>query len=813
ASLSFTLDTTLAKTVVSLLTDSGTADDNITNSAALSLNTRASDVTRTYAINGAAATTTYTAPTQDGSYTVLVSDTDKAGNSDSASLSFTLDKTLKAPTVSLVSNTGSSLDSITLDASLKWSEPDADVTRTYVINGGASSSEYTYPTQDGTYELVVTDTDTAGNTKSAKLSFTLDTTLQKTALALLNDSGDSSDNITNSAVLAVSALADDTKRTYKVNGGAATATYTAPTKDGYYTVVVSDTDTAGSTETASLSFTLDKTLTSPTVVLSTDTGAGADKITSDASLSLNAPDEDASRTYALNGGASLSEYTAPTQDGAYTLVVTDTDTAGNIKSASLSFTLDTTLEPTVVSLLNGKLADSLTSSAALKLNTAAADVTRTYSINQINAISLAPATATYTAPTKDDEYFVVVTDTDTAGNTASARLNFTLDMSLTAPTVVLITDTGISADGITSNVSLSWNEPDQDAIRTYVINGGTSLRTYAEPTQDGAYALVVTDTDTAGNIKSASLSFTLDTTLAKTVVSLLTDSGTADDNITNSGQLLESSIASDVTRTYAINGAAATNSYTAPIYNGAYTVLVVDTDTAGNTDSARLSFTLKGAQEPVGKSINLQAYSWSSHTLLNDVLIDDGTTKSTTVAGQAQWTVATRTQVTLSAAMDTSAIGPAAIAASSAAVNLQDAIAILKMIVGLNVNGVNKPLSPYQVLAADTDGNGSVELNDAIGVLKYVVGLTQTQPAWHFVSELDTSVVAMENLKPGKPTSSIVASLESATPAHIGLVAYLTGDVDGSYTLGSNHLTQDYFTTLVGNHPNELSLSQFGIYT
>ena len=33
------------------------------------------------------------------------------------------------------------------------------------------------------------------------------------------------------------------------------------------------------------------------------------------------------------------------------------------------------------------------------------------------------------------------------------------------------------------------------------------------------------------------------------------------------------------------------------------------------------------------------------------------------------------------------------------AVNLQDAIAILKMIVGLEVNGAGKALSPYQALA------------------------------------------------------------------------------------------------------------------
>ena len=86
------------------------------------------------------------------------------------------------------------------------------------------------------------------------------------------------------------------------------------------------------------------------------------------------------------------------------------------------------------------------------------------------------------------------------------------------------------------------------------------------------------------------------------------------------------------------------------------------------------------------------------------------------------------------------AIPSAEATATSAAVNLQDAIAILKMIVGLEVNGTGKALSPDQALAADYDGNGLVQLTDAIGVLKHVVGLTAPDPVWRFVNELDTTV-------------------------------------------------------------------------
>ena len=72
---------------------------------------------------------------------------------------------------------------------------------------------------------------------------------------------------------------------------------------------------------------------------------------------------------------------------------------------------------------------------------------------------------------------------------------------------------------------------------------------------------------------------------------------------------------------------------------------------------------------------------------------------------------------------------PTAIASTTAspvaakAVDLTDAIAILKMIVGLDVNAGGAPLTAYQAYAADVDGNGRVELSDAISVLKRIVGL------------------------------------------------------------------------------------------
>ena len=234
-------------------------------------------------------------------------------------------------------------------------------------------------------------------------------------------------------------------------------------------------------------------------------------------------------------------------------------------------------------------------------------------------------------------------------------------------------------------------------------------------------------------------------------------------------------------------------------------------DFAGNSYAGSTDYNFTTA---AGKTADITAYSWKAHTLLSAVSLTAGTqTNASDASGAASFTAITESSLTLTASR---AIPSAEATATSAAVNLQDAIAILKMIVGLEVNGTGKALSPYQALAADYDGNGSVQLTDAIGVLKHVVGLPTSTPTWRFVNELDTTVPGKANLSPGVAPTSITASLSASSPVKVGLVGYLTGDVDGSFAGATGALDLDitqtsYFSALVTANSG-LSLAQFGVY-
>lgn len=122
-------------------------------------------------------------------------------------------------------------------------------------------------------------------------------------------------------------------------------------------------------------------------------------------------------------------------------------------------------------------------------------------------------------------------------------------------------------------------------------------------------------------------------------------------------------------------------------------------------------------------------------------------------------------------------------AKTAEAVNLNDAISILKMIVGLPVDANNAALTPYQAVAADFDRSGSVDLTDAIGVLKMVVGLSAPTPVWTYFD--DVKIKGAYNA--AQPLNHKAWSAAASVPdtsvdvSKISLVGVLTGDVDGSW--------------------------------
>ncbi|MCA1854353.1 Ig-like domain-containing protein [Massilia oculi] len=603
--LSVTIDATppAAPGITGFSDSSGSGADTLTSDRrpTLTINAEADTRVEVYLGNvmvGTAAQTaagsgvyTFTsAELADGSYSFTARSIDRAGNSSAASApqALTVDTSLSAPTLMLATNSGAGDDLLTNDASLVFNAPDNDAVRVITVNGNTVDAYNPAILEDGAHTVTVTDTDAAGNTKTASLSFTLDRSLTAPTVALAADSGAPGDGLTNDASLVFNEPDNDAVRVIKVNGDTVNAYNPATLQEGANIVTVTDTDAAGNTKTASLSFTLDRSLTAPTVALAADSGASDDGLTNDASLVFNEPDNDAVRVIKVNGNTVNGYNPATLDDGAHTVTVTDTDAAGNTKTTSLSFTLDRSLSAPTVALAadSGAPGDGLTNDANLVFNTPDNDAVRVIKVNG-NAVN-----AYNPSMLEDGSHTVTVTDTDAAGNTKTASLSFTLDRSLTAPTLSLAADSGASGDGLTNDARLVFNEPDNDAVRVIKVNGNTVDHYDASALQDGAHTVTVTDTDTAGNTRTTLLSFTLDTTLNAPTLALTTNSGAPNDMLTNDARLTFNGPDMDATRVITVNGTQVGNYDAAALADGDYTVMVTDTDGAHNSKSESISFTL-----------------------------------------------------------------------------------------------------------------------------------------------------------------------------------------------------------------------------
>ena len=450
-------------------------------------------------------------------------------------------------------------------------------------------------------------------------------------------------------------------------------------------------------------------------------------------------------------------------------------------------------------------------------------------------------------PSREDEGTLVLqlTASDGSGSTESFFNLFVLNTALEA---LLSADVAIaSEDEIVSGNVLDNDTPASGIpllVETYSVGGSAEIAAGELTTVDGVGTFVL-DADGAytftpaldysggvpqvtyvTNLEQGSSTLDITVTAVDDASVLVADRAQLSAGVTVTGNVLSND--SDVDSTLSVASfviAGDTTSYVAGdsvvlsekgsftlAGNGSYS-FVPTGDFQGSVPQITYT-TNTGASSTLnisgGVDVTVQAYHWSSHFLLpaTSVVLGASLNAATNQQGRAVFEAVSDESVTVSLIRDLESEA----AAVNASVNLVDAIAILKMIVGLPVNSGGNALSPYQALAADFDGNGVVQLTDAIGVLKHVVGLQAPEPEWRFVDELQSGLATGLNVGQVPPIERDVDL--GAGSLHVGVVAYIVGDVDGSFAApaGTETLTTTYFSELVAEHPS-LSLSQFGIYS
>ena len=118
-------------------------------------------------------------------------------------------------------------------------------------------------------------------------------------------------------------------------------------------------------------------------------------------------------------------------------------------------------------------------------------------------------------------------------------------------------------------------------------------------------------------------------------------------------------------------------------------------------------------------------------------------------------------------------------ASVSRAVTSSDALAALKMSVGINPNGDGTTVSNYQYLASDVNKDGKITSADALSILKMAVHLNSApSQGWLFVQK---SIESLQMSKTNVDWSAASLQVNVTGDQHVDLVGIVKGDVNGNW--------------------------------
>ncbi|WP_417882971.1 VCBS domain-containing protein [Vibrio rumoiensis] len=530
----------------------------------------------------------------NGDHDISATVTDKAGNLSSAQpLLITIDSQIEAPQVALTTDTafsnapGSDTDNKTSIQGFDVTNIEPNAVVEYSLDKGATWSTQAPSNQvDGQYTLLVRQTDVAGNvSRPTKLDYVIDSQTASPVVDL--DAGSDSHSTNNSQGTNVDDITSETTPSFTLTGidadasqvevfdgsnslgfatqgtgvGSWVFTTTSPLADGQHDISAVVTDNAGnvSTQNPALHIGIDTQIEAPQVVLTTDTafsnapGSDTDNKTSVQGFDVTNIEPNAVVEYSLDKGATWSTQAPSNQaDGQYALLVRQTDVAGNVSSSTtLHYEIDSGTAAPVVDLQAGSDSyapsnpkgtdgDDITSNTtpSFTLTGIDADASQVEVFDGPNSLGFATQGTvvgswvfTATSALSDGIHNISAVATDNAGNVSTQNpvLSINVDTQIETPVITLATDTA-SADNVTYIQGFNLSNIDPSAVVEYSLDGGTNWTTQEPNNQvDGDYSLLVRQTDVAGNSAiSAPLPYTVDTSLNAPSVDLTDTSDSSD---------------------------------------------------------------------------------------------------------------------------------------------------------------------------------------------------------------------------------------------------------------------------------------------
>ena len=366
---------------------------------------------------------------------------------------------------------------------------------------------------------------------------------------------------------------------------------------GSHTFTVAATDNSGVTSAQTVPYSVDATapsvsFSSTPPALTNQTSAGfvftapdADDAASALSIACRL---DAGVTYACSSPQNLVGLPA----GSHSFSVTATDPAGNVGSASYSWTISTS-PPTIAFTQTPSNPANQTSATFAWQVTPGTGGASTTTCNLDNTAATSCTSPMTVSGLADGSHTFTVTAKDQAGNSASTPA-FSWQVDTSRPVVTFTAKPAPYSNKSSGTFSFSINDANDpgSAVTTVCSIDGVAAAPCSSPTTvsglaDGSHTYVVTATDPAGNTGSASYTWMVDTAPP---VLIIAGNPAAHTNQTSATFTFTVSDATPTTTTCQLDGATSTACSSPTTYaglaDGIHTFTVAATDAAGNSSSA-----------------------------------------------------------------------------------------------------------------------------------------------------------------------------------------------------------------------------------